>query len=142
MERPDEQPLFTVQTASKILGISSQLLNTYEREGLLIAYRNEGSRKKFYSLSDIDRVRAIRNLIYINRLSIEGIKTLLALIPCWKFNGCTESERERCRFRESHHEPCWTTKSRSVNCVEKDCRSCPVYELLPDCTHMKDFIFN
>jgi hypothetical protein len=142
MKIPDEQPLFTLKTASKILGISTRLMNTYEREGLIISYKNGTSNKKFYSLDDIERVRAIRNLIYINRLSIQGIKTLLALIPCWKFNGCSESARDKCRFRRTHHEPCWTQKTKSPNCRDKDCRHCAVYGLLPECDHMRDYIFD
>ena len=141
MKTFDEQPLFTMRTASKILGISAHLLGIYEREGLLISYTSGENKRKFYSLEDIERVRAIRNLINTNRLSIEGIKTLLAIIPCWKFNGCNENDRDKCRFRRTHHEPCWTQRTRSPNCKDKDCRHCPVYELLPECNHMRDFIF-
>ena len=133
-----DQPLYPISVAAKILNVSVHTLRMYEREGLIVPFKKESSHR-LYSQSDIDRLKCIRKAINELKISINGIKALYSLIPCWNLTDCPEEIRNSCRAFTSHSEPCWSFNSKDQNCV-KECRECDVYRNYTDCEIIKKSI--
>ncbi|HJY64425.1 MAG TPA: MerR family transcriptional regulator [Ignavibacteria bacterium] len=137
---PDNEPLFTISTAARLLRISIQTLRLYEKEGLIVTFKDKSSKRRFYSKMDIDRINSIRNTINVEKISISGIRTLLSLIPCWKLKKCNKSSEQCIVFKEGS-KPCWMVKDESKECYNCDCRSCKVYLSFADCSNFKEKIY-
>ncbi len=129
-------PLYTIGTAARILGISVHTIRMYERNGLIVPHRSD-SRQKRYADSDIERLRCIRNAINVQKISIQGIRSVLSLIPCWVIVQCAEEDRQECPAYHGHSEPCWAVKQKAPFCRERDCRSCEVYNDYAECKTIK-----
>lgn len=72
-------------------------------------------------------IRHIRTLIKKEKLSVEGIRRILALIPCWKILNCAKEARKSCEAAAANVSPCWTVKNTQEKYGETECRSCGVY---------------
>jgi MerR family transcriptional regulator/heat shock protein HspR len=131
--------LYTVGEAADLVGVSIPTLRMYEREGLIITARRQ-SRHRRYTQPDIDRLRGVRNLIRKEKISIAGIRHLLALIPCWTIKNCPEATRALCGAFQQTDAPCWMASGRSWDCKSAECRSCPVYVQVADCQTLKTTI--
>ena len=72
------EPFYQISQASKLLGITSDRLRTYEEEGLIKPYRTKHSKdgKRLFSLNDIEWLTMIRDLIKLG-VSIPTIRILL-----------------------------------------------------------------
>lgn len=130
---------YSIGEAADILGISVQTLRYYEQEGLIIPF-HRGSKHRRYSENDIERIRCMRKMINYDKVSIEGIKCLLAMIPCWKIRGCSDEARRTCAASQQHSAPCWMVSDKSKECRESECRSCPVYTDITDCHTLKQIV--
>lgn len=75
--QPNE-PFYQISQASKLLGITSDRLRTYEEEGLIKPYRTKHSKdgKRLFSPNDIEWLTMIRDLIKLG-VSIPTIRILL-----------------------------------------------------------------
>ena len=133
------QPLHPIRVAARLLNISVHTLRSYERESLIIPFQKE-SRQRLYSQSDIDRINCIRKAINEHKISINGIKTIYSLIPCWEITKCSEEDRENCEAYKSHSEPCWSFAHRNNACQAKSCRECEVYKNYSECHSIKNSI--
>jgi len=138
MERADKQdtPLYTISIAAGLLGVSVQTLRMYEREGLIIPFKKE-SNQRLYSERDLERLRCVRATINEEKISIEGIKRILSLIPCWAVLGCSEKDRSNCNAYNGFDQPCWLFNHKSNHCETRDCRACEVYADFGQCRTIK-----
>lgn len=134
-----ETPVYTISTTADLLGISIHTLRMYEREGLILPYKKT-SGHRLYSQEDIERIKCIRKAINESKISINGIKTIYSMIPCWKFINCTPDQREKCPAYNSHSQPCWTFKHNGNACFRNDCKLCPVYRDHAECSSIKQSI--
>ncbi|MHB8907169.1 MAG: MerR family transcriptional regulator [Melioribacteraceae bacterium] len=132
------EPIFTISAAAQLLKISVHTLRMYEREGLFIPYKKK-SNQRLFSKADIERIQCIRNAINESKISINGIKAIYSLIPCWDIVKCSEEERKNCGAFNGEHNPCWTYDHKNV-CKERDCRSCEVYSKYSECCMIKELI--
>lgn len=132
-----DTPLYSIGTAARILGISVHTMRMYERNGLIVPYKSK-TRQRLYADSDIERLRCIRNAINVEKISIQGIRTVLSLIPCWAILHCSEGDRQGCPAHNGHSEPCWSLKKKGAFCADRSCRSCEVYKDFGDCKSIKD----
>ena len=121
-----EEPVYTISAAAKLVGITVHTLRVYEREGLIICQKKP-SGHRLYTKADIERLKNIREMIVVRKLSIAGIKALFALIPCWKLINCSNDDRNNCEAYQSDYWPCWTYKHENNVCTKYDCRGCEVY---------------
>jgi MerR family transcriptional regulator, heat shock protein HspR len=128
--------LLTIGEAADLVGVSVQTLRYYEHEGLIIPF-HRGSKHRRYSRNDIDRVRCMRTMINEEKVSIEGIKRLLSLIPCWSLKGCSLESRVTCDAFKLHSTPCWMVTNKSKECKTAECRTCPVYTDITNCQTLK-----
>ncbi len=96
------------------------------------------------SPEDLDRVRMIQQLIKVKGLTMQGIRHLWALLPCWEFRGCASEERNTCGvFVEERHEPCWMVQNRNGCCSDEACRKCEVYRTAAVCTEdLKSLVYD
>lgn len=132
----DRKPRYKISEAAKILGISVHTLRMYEREGLIIPFK-KSTNQRLYSEKDIDRLRCIRNAINEKKISIEGIKRIFSLIPCWAVVNCSLEAGEYCGALIEANKPCWTFKHENNFCADRDCRACEVYNQFNDCVPIK-----
>ncbi len=130
---------YTIGEAADILGVSIPTIRMYEREGLIIPHRLD-SRHRRFSTADIERIRCMRRMISQDKISIAGIRRLLALIPCWKVRNCPESARASCSAYLQIDAACWNASRKAWHCKSDDCRQCLVYTQIADCHALKQTI--
>lgn len=136
-----DNPVYSIGTAARMLGVSVQTLRMYETEGLILISKSDGN-QRIYSESDIERLRCIRKAINEDKISIGGMKRIHGMIPCWDIIKCTSEERSACPAFKNHLGGCWTYKHEHSVCAELDCRLCAVYKFSSDCSHIKELITN
>ena len=134
-----DNPVYSISAAAKLLNISVHTLRMYEREGLIVPFKKE-SNQRLYSQGDLDRINCIRNEIKQSKISINGIKTIYAMIPCWDIVKCTKKEREKCGSFNGSNSPCWTYNHNKNICGTKNCRDCIVYSKYSECNNVKELI--
>lgn len=132
-------PIYSIGTAARMLGISVRTIRMYERKGLIKSYKSHAN-QRWYSRSDIERIQCIRKAINEQKVSIEGIKKIHALIPCWDVIGCPEQDRQHCEAYLGHERGCWTYLHKNNVCAGRDCRLCEVYVSASDCDRIKQTI--
>jgi MerR family transcriptional regulator, heat shock protein HspR len=136
---PSDIPVYSIGTVARILGISVEVIRLYERRGLILASRSIGQQRLF-SESDVERIRCIRSAINEHKISIEGIRRIHSMIPCWEHVQCTENERNECPAFHLTQAGCWTHKHEGNTCATRDCRGCKVYQLSANCDKVKELI--
>ena len=127
---------YTIGTAARLLGISVHTMRMYEKEGLILPFKSNGNQRR-YSEMDLERIRCIRKAINEDKIGIEGIRRMLALIPCWAIVNCTSQDRKNCEAFNSYTKPCWTYKHKNNFCEGQDCFKCDVYNSFADCASIK-----
>jgi MerR family transcriptional regulator, heat shock protein HspR len=118
------RPVYTIGTAAEILGVHPRTLRLYEDGGLIRPARKNN--RRFYSASDLRWINCIRYLIHEKGLNQEGLRRLLALIPCWEINGCSGEAKAGCAAPEDRSTPCWDLARRS-DADSRKCHECEVY---------------
>lgn len=132
-----DSPIYTISNAAKILKASVHTLRMYEREGLIIPFR-KSSNQRLYSEQDLERVRCIQRTINDDKINIEGMRRVLALLPCWSIINCSENDRANCEFYSGHTKPCWMINHQNNTCKDQDCRECEVYKCFGTCASIKN----
>lgn len=141
MEISREEPIYAISTAAKLLGISVPTLRAYEKEGLIIPHKTDGN-QRHYSQADLERVECIRTAINEKKISINGIKAIYSLIPCWEVVQCSEEDRAICGAYNSDDKPCWTCTHPNTTCESRNCRECEVYSNYSNCGTIKNLLKN
>lgn len=131
-----DKPLYPIGTAARMLGVSVHTLRMYERKGLIIPHHAE-SNQRLYTDRDIERLHCIRNAINVDKISIEGIRRVLALVPYWLVINCPEAQRPGCTAFTGQMDPCWQSKQKGEHCLPLDCRECTVYTEFGECHKIK-----
>jgi MerR family transcriptional regulator, heat shock protein HspR len=131
-----KETLYSIGEAADILGISIPTIRLYEHLGLIIPLRRITRHRRF-SHGDLERIRSLRKMINEEKISVEGIKHLLALIPCWRIKNCPDGVRQSCPAFTDHTAPCWMQTKRTWDCKSAECRICPVYANVPDSLSLK-----
>jgi len=132
-------PVFTLSTTSALSGIPVHSIRQYIDKGLIIPFKKESSRNLF-SQVDILRLKFIHKLLDEDGLNIAGIRTLLALIPCWAIRRCSAGERETCQAFNSETYPCWEASEKGTLCKNTNCRECDVYRIVENYPDVKSFL--
>lgn len=134
------EPVFSIGVIAKKLGIAVQTVRLYEREGLIIPFKTE-SGTRLFSLHDLERLVCIRTMITEKGMNLQGIKSMMSLIPCWEFKGGLD---EQCRHCPAYYEatgPCWSISNTGEKCKLADCRECQVYRINLTCSKLKEVIY-
>lgn len=91
--RPD-LPVYPIGVAARLLNVHPRTLRIYESEGL-IKPSYHGSRRMF-SADDIKWIECLRSMIHDQGISIQGMKKLLNLAPCWEIASCPAEVHKDC----------------------------------------------
>ena len=137
IQEKSNKPVYTISTAARLLGISIPTLRMYENEGLIIPFK-KSSKDRLYSDMDLERIRCLRRAINGNKVGIESIRRMLALIPCWAIIECSKKDRKNCEAFTSYDKPCWMHNHKDNVCRDRDCRECEVYNSFSDCSSLKE----
>lgn len=132
-------PVYTLSIAAALSGIPVHSIRQYIDKGLIIPFKKESSRNLF-SQVDILRLKYIHKLLNEDGLNIAGIRTLLALIPCWAIRQCSDEERKKCQAYHSNVNPCWEASEKGTLCKNTNCRECEVYLIVESYPDIKSFI--
>jgi MerR family transcriptional regulator/heat shock protein HspR len=136
MKGLNNSPIYTISNAAKILNVSVHTLRMYEREGLLLPFRKE-SNQRLYSNKDLERVICIQNTINKDKINIEAIRRMLALLPCWTIIKCSDEDKKNCEYYSTYAKPCWMINHNSDICRDKDCCECEIYNSFGSCDSIK-----
>ena len=120
----DDRPLYTIATAAELLNVHPRTLRLYESAGLIKPARRNN--RRIYSNNDLHWIRCIRYLIHEQGLNQEGIRRLLAVLPCWEIRGCPPEVYEHCGARRDRTSPCWALAQKTCQRDGK-CNECDVY---------------
>lgn len=122
-------PVFTLGVASQISGVPSHSIRQYVDMGLIIPFKLE-SRRHLFSQHDIKRLKLIQDLLHVRGLNFAGVRSLMAMLPCWAITNCPEDERNSCGAYQEDFKPCWEASNKGRHCKNEDCRECKVYHSL------------
>lgn len=78
MDDREDEGLYIISVAARLLEMHPQTLRKYERVGLIVPTRTIGM-LRLYSSEDIGRLRMIKYLIEEKRLNLAGVELALAL---------------------------------------------------------------
>ncbi len=134
------EPVFSIGIIAKKLGISVQTVRLYEQEGLILPFKTDSGRRLF-SLHDLERLKCIRQMITENGINLQGIKRIMAFIPCWEFRGGLDDQCLKCPAYYEATGPCWSISTVGEKCQVQDCRTCGVYKINLPCSKMKEVIY-
>ena len=132
-------PVYTLSTASTLSGIPVHSIRQYIDKGLIIPFRKDSNRHLF-SQVDILRLNYIEKLLNEGGLNIAGIRSILALIPCWSIRECSLEEREKCQAFQSSTYPCWEASEKGTLCKNTNCRECEVYRIVENYPDVKSYL--
>jgi len=74
----DDEALFIISVAARMVGMHAQTLRKYERSGFLLPSRTDG-RLRLYSRDDLRRLRQIKRLVEERELNLAGVELALGL---------------------------------------------------------------
>jgi MerR family transcriptional regulator/heat shock protein HspR len=131
--------VYTLSTASTLSGIPVHSIRQYIDKGLIIPFKKESNRNLF-SQVDILRLKFIHKLLDEDGLNISGIRTLLALIPCWAIRNCSVEERGTCQAYQCNSYPCWDASEKGTLCKNTNCRECEVYRIVENFPDIKSLL--
>ena len=118
------RPVYTIGTAAELLGVHPRTLRLYEDGGLLRPARKNN--RRFYSTNDLQWIGCIRYLLHEKGLNQEGLRRLLALMPCWEIQGCSPEAKAGCASCSERGTPCWDLARKSGPNSNR-CFECAVY---------------
>lgn len=73
-----DEPVFIISVAARMLGVRTQTLRYYERMGLIEPVRTKGNQRVF-SNRDIERVQRIRSYMVDLGVNLAGVDVILKL---------------------------------------------------------------
>lgn len=120
----ENRPVYTIGTAAELLSVHPRTLRLYEDAGLIRPARKNN--RRFYSATDLEWISCVRYMIHEQGLNQEGLRRLLALIPCWEINACPPESKSNCSAWSERTTPCWDLARRS-RAESKKCYECQVY---------------
>jgi MerR family transcriptional regulator/heat shock protein HspR len=132
-------PVYTLSVTADLSGIPVHSIRQYIDKGLMIPFKKESSRNLF-SQVDILRLKFIHKLLDEDGLNIAGIRSILALIPCWAIRQCSNEERTSCQAYTSETNPCWEASEKGTLCKNTNCRECEVYRIVENYPGVKSFL--
>lgn len=78
MTSSDSEPKYVISVAARIVGVETHTLRYYERLGLIHPYRSKG-KIRYYSESDIARIRYIKTLMDDLGINLAGVEVVMRM---------------------------------------------------------------
>jgi MerR family transcriptional regulator/heat shock protein HspR len=137
--KESDKPILTLGVSSKLSGIPAHSIQQYVNNDLLIPFKLDSNRHLF-SQRDLIRLKNISILLHEKGLNFSGIKSLLAMIPCWDITDCPMEVRQKCNAYYEDSIPCWEASEKSRTCKNEKCRECEVYCSLSNSSDLKSVL--
>ena len=77
-EHDDDEPVFVISIAARMVGMHAQTLRQYERVGLVEPRRSSGN-IRLYSRSDIEKLRQVQRLMNDLGVNLAGAEVILRM---------------------------------------------------------------
>jgi MerR family transcriptional regulator/heat shock protein HspR len=90
----EDEPCYVISVAARMVGMHAQSLRNYERVGLIRPSRSRG-RVRYYSQSDIERLRNIQRMMQDLGVNLAGVEVIMNMRETM-----ARMEREMDRLRE------------------------------------------
>lgn len=90
----EDEPCYVISVAARMVGMHAQSLRNYERVGLIRPSRSRG-RVRYYSQSDIERLRNIQRMMQDLGVNLAGVEVIMNMRETM-----ARMEREMERLRE------------------------------------------
>lgn len=133
------EPVYTLGIVARLSGIPAHSIRQYIDRGLVVPYKLD-SKRHLFSQNDVTRLKKIHALIHENGLNFAGIRSLMAMVPCWAVRPCSEVDRESCQAYMADSFPCWEASEKGRLCRNDNCRECDVYLHLNEYGDFKSLI--
>lgn len=78
MNSTESEPRYVISIAARMVGIETHTLRYYESIGLLQPYRSKGN-IRYYSESDIERLRHIKSLMGDLGINLAGVEVVIRM---------------------------------------------------------------
>lgn len=128
--------LMKIGDVAKKLGVAVSTVRKYEAAGVVLPVRTIGKHRLF-SEDDLFWLSCIRDMITHKGMTLEAIKRMVALMPCWEMRKCPLEERAKCPAYTDDATPCWLINGTRFDCIAADCRACTVYKSVTHCDNLK-----
>jgi len=129
VEVENNRPVYTLGVAAELAEIPAHSIRQYIDTGLLIPYKLE-SKRHLFSKNDVNRLKLIQELIHKKGLNFAGVRTLMAMVPCWALRNCSLEDQKSCDAYAENFQPCWMASKKGGLCKNDNCRNCEVYHAL------------
>jgi len=134
------EPVYTIGVASTKLGLSVHTIRLYEAEGLVLTYKTETGRRLLSDL-ELEKIKCIKKMIQEEGMNFEGLRRMMAFIPCWKLRDCSPETVDKCvRSGEVRKRPCWSTEEKCLHPLPS-CRECDVYRKIVSCEDVQALVY-
>ena len=77
MDIPDNKRFFRIGEVSRIIGVKPYVIRYWETEFPKLRPKRADSRQRIYKKEDIENLIGIKNLLYEEKLTIEGVRRRL-----------------------------------------------------------------
>ncbi|WP_136796987.1 MerR family transcriptional regulator [Desulfosediminicola ganghwensis] len=84
----NDEPIYPIGVASKLLGVHPRTLRIYEDEGLIQPHRQ--GQRRIFSANDLQWITCLRSAIHDQGISIPGVKKLLRFATCYEIVECAD----------------------------------------------------
>ena len=74
----EDQPIYVISVAARLVGVHAQPLRYYERIGLLEPARSRGN-VRLYSTRDVQQVRRIKSLMDDLGINLAGVEVIMRM---------------------------------------------------------------
>ncbi len=116
--------MITVGEVAKLTGLSPSSIRQYESLGLVLPNKRRG--RRFYSLSDIEWIRSMREYFRSTHTGPHALAQLLRCLPGIEIRQLYAGLSD-CTIFGTDEAICWQTRVRANPEEVSVCRSCPTY---------------
>ena len=116
---------FSIGEVSKIVDLSQKTIRDYERMGLIRPRRAPKTNNRIYSMFDIGQIQHITRLIHEEGFTLQCLRYIFHLAPCWNVFGC--EVKEQCSAFRNPNMPCYEIRNSQDTLCSGSCEFCAIY---------------
>ncbi|MBD3165471.1 MerR family transcriptional regulator [bacterium] len=115
-----------VSDAANVLGVTPSTIRIYDNRSLAVLPRDENGYRVLNN-RELRRIADMRGFMLAQRLNLNSLVALSAMIPCWNIMACSKERRAVCRRGSDGEHPCWHYHRDTGGCLDVPCSECTVY---------------
>ncbi len=112
------QALYPIGIVAELLGMHSETLRVWDREGLVNPQRR--GRSRCFSDDDLLRLLFVKHLLDDEGFNLAGARAYLRLYPCWASDAC----RPCYKSAVANGKPCWKQPNAYCGLFDKAVHTC------------------